>query len=224
MRKRISYLMLIVLVPLVTVGGAYIFKGKRYAFVSLAVTVLSCVPFFISYEKKEQSVTRLILVGVMTALSVVGRAVFAVAPGFKPVTAIVIITAIYFGGEAGFMTGALTAVLSNFYFGQGMWTPFQMFTWGIIGLVAGIMSSSLKNNKVKLAVYGAVTGALFSLVMDIWDVIWYDGYLNLDRYKAMVISSMSFTVIYAVSNVIFLLLFIKPIGDKLERVKIKYGI
>lgn len=224
MRKWISYLILSVLIPLVTVGGAYIFKGKRYAFVSLAVTVLSCVPFFIAYEKKEQSVTRLILVGVMTALSVVGRAVFAVVPGFKPVTAIVIIAAVYFGGEAGFMTGALTAVLSNFYFGQGMWTPFQMFTWGIIGLVAGIMSQSLKSSRLKLSVYGAVTGVLFSLIMDVWDVIWYDGYLNWERYKAMVISSMSFTVIYAVSNVIFLLIFMKPIGDKLERIKVKYGI
>ena len=224
MRKWISYLILIVLIPLVTVGGAYVFKGKRYAFVSLAVTVLSCAPFFIAYEKKEQSVTRLILLGVMTALSVVGRAIFAVVPGFKPVTAIVIITAVYFGGEAGFMTGALTAVLSNFYFGQGMWTPFQMFTWGIIGLVAGIMSQSLKSSRIKISVYGAVTGALFSLIMDVWDVIWYDGYLNWDRYKAMVISSMSFTVIYAVSNVIFLLIFMKPIGDKLERIKVKYGI
>lgn len=81
---------------------------------------------------------------VMAALGVVGRTVFQLIPlpNFKPVSAIVIITAIAFGPEAGFMTGALTAFVSNFIFGQGPWTPWQMFCWGMIGFVAGRLQKS----------------------------------------------------------------------------------
>ncbi|MPN37488.1 hypothetical protein SDC9_185007 [bioreactor metagenome] len=166
----------------------------------------------------------MIMIALMVALSAVGRLIFMPIPGFKPVTAMVVITAIYFGAEAGFMTGALTAVVSNFYFGQGPWTPFQMFVWGLIGFAAGILSNSIKNNKIVLAVYGIVAGVVYSLLMDVWTVLWYDGVFNFARYKAALISAASYTVIYAMSNVIFLLLLVKPIGIKLERIKDKYGI
>lgn len=63
-------------------------------------------------------------------------------PNFKPCSAIIIITAVAFGPEAGFLTGALTAFVSNFIFGQGPWTPWQMFTWGLVGFLAGILQNA----------------------------------------------------------------------------------
>ena len=148
LKRLISYIILILCIPAVILLGNFVFKDKQYAFISLAVALLSCVPFFLYFEQREQNTTRLILIAVMTALSVAGRLLFSVLPGFKPVTAMVIITAMYFGSEAGFMTGALTAVISNFYFGQGPWTSFQMFTWGLIGLLAGLMSEQLKKARL----------------------------------------------------------------------------
>lgn len=224
LKRLISYIILILCIPAVILLGNFVFKDKQYAFISLAVALLSCVPFFLSFEQREQNTTRLILIAVMTALSVAGRLLFSVLPGFKPVTAMVIITAMYFGSEAGFMTGALTAVISNFYFGQGPWTPFQMFTWGLIGLLAGLMSEQLKKSKIVLFTFGAVAGILFSLLMDIWTVLWWDSTFNFSRYGTAIISSSGYTILYAVSNVIFLLLLAKPIGTKLERIKDKYGI
>ena len=126
MKKWISYGLLLLAIPLTVVLGSTVFGGKQYAFLSLAVAILACIPFFLSFERGESGGIRLVLVAVLTALSVLGRLLFAVLPGFKPVTAMVILTAMYFGSEAGFLTGALTAVLSNFYFGQGPWTPFQI--------------------------------------------------------------------------------------------------
>ena len=161
---------------------------------------------------------------VMTALSVAGRFLFAALPGFKPVTAMVVITAMYFGSEAGFMTGALSAVISNFYFGQGPWTPFQMFSWGIIGLLAGLFARRLRQSRIWLSAFGVLAGVLYSLLMDIWTVFWADGYFNLTRYIAAVGSAAWFTAVYAVSNVIFLMLFAKPIGKILDRISVKYGI
>lgn len=224
MKKVFPYLIYAVAFPLLAIGGAFVFKDKFYAWVTLAAVLLACLPFFIRFEKKETDAKTLILIAVMIALSVVGRFIFAPLPGFKPVTAMTVLTAMYFGSDAGFMTGALTAVISNFYFGQGPWTPFQMFSWGIIGLLAGIFAEKLKKSKVFLSVFGALSGILYSLLMDIWTVLWADGYFNFARYLAALVSSLQFTVIYAVSNVIFLLLLSKPTGKILQRVKTKYGI
>lgn len=223
-KKLISYLILCLAIPAVTVGGASLFGEKQYAWISLCVALLSCIPFFLHFEKKETDTKRLILIAVMVALSVLGRILFTPVPGFKPVTAMAVITAMYFSGEAGFMTGALSAVISNFYFGQGPWTPFQMLSWGVVGLLAGLLADSLKRSKILLVVYAILSGVLYSFLMDIWTVLWADGYFNLPRYIAAIVSSARFTVIYAVSNVVFLLLFSRPIGGVLERIKTKYSL
>src|SRR5690625_7953059 len=96
----------------------------------------------------------MVVFAVLIALSSISRVLFAPIPVFKPVSAIVILTAIYFGAEAGFLVGALTALLSNIYFGQGPWTPFQMFAWGIIGLIAGLpfIREKLINNRMSLEI------------------------------------------------------------------------
>lgn len=224
MRKWLSYVIFVLLIPTVVIGSSLLFHEKQYAWISLCVTLLSCVPFFLHFEKNETNTKRLILIAAMVALSVVGRILFTPLPGFKPVTAMVVITAMYFGSEAGFMTGALSAVISNFSFGQGPWTPFQMFSWGMIGLIGGLLAKPLKQNKIVLTVYAVISGVLYSLLMDIWTVLWADGYFNVSRYFAAIISATQFTVIYAVSNVIFLLLFAKPIGKILERIKDKYAL
>lgn len=102
--------------------------------------VISFLPFFLVFGKKPQA-RDLVPIAVMAALGVVGRTVFAIIPlpNFKPVSAIVIMTGMVFGPETGFLTGALTGFVSNFIFGQGPWTPWQMFAWGMIGFLAGAL-------------------------------------------------------------------------------------
>lgn len=216
--------LLLLCIPAIIILGSTVFADKKYAFISIAIAVLAFVPLIISFENKKTSTRRLILISVMTALSVAGRFLFAFLPGFKPVTAMIVITAVFFGSEAGFLTGALTALISNFYFGQGPWTPFQMFAWGLIGFFAGVLSSPLKKSKVLLVLYGIISGIAFSLVMDLYTVFSIDNSFNLPMYTAALVTSLPQTVIYAVSNPIFLLLLIKPFSEKLERIKTKYGI
>ena len=223
-KKLLSYLIVLLGIPAVILLGATVFSGVKYVYFTLLVSVLSLVPFLVSFEKKEHTVTCLVLIGVLTTLSVIGRVIFSVVPAFKPVSAMVVIAAMYFGPEAGFLTGALSALLSNFYFGQGPWTVFQMAAWGLIGFFSGLLAKKLKGNLVFLLIWGAVSGVLYSMLMDIWDAIFADGTVQLSRYLAFVVSSAGFTVMYAVSNVVFLLLLAKPIGKMLERVQTKYGI
>lgn len=224
MKKFLKYIIPLICVPAVIFIGLTFFQGKHYAFISMAIAVLACVPLLLSFEENKHTTTKLTLIAVMTALSIVGRIAFSAVPGFKPVTAMVIITAIYLGSEAGFLTGMLTALISNFYFGQGYWTPFQMFTWGILGLLAGLLEKWLRENTILLLSYGVLSGVLYSLLMDLWSVFWMDETFTFSRYIALILSSLPFTAVYAVSNMIFLLILSKPIGKQLDRIKTKYGI
>ena len=220
LRKIVKFAVPWVLVPACVVLGALVFDEKRYAFVTMAVTAFALALFVVGFEKKKTGTRRLVLCAVMIALSVVGRFI----PLFKPITALTVITAVYIGAESGFFVGALSAVISKFFFGQGPWTPFQMFAWGMIGLVAGIMGSQLKRKRLWLVLYGIAAGVIYSMVMDVWTVMWYDGGFSLEKYGAAILTALPYTALYAVSNGVFLWLIAKPFGEKLQRVKIKYGV
>ena len=224
MRKKLSIAILLLSVPISVLLAATVFSDKSYAYLSLVIVFISLAALFISFEKKENSARQLIVISIMCVLSIVGRLVFAVIPAFKPVTAIIILLSMYFGGEAGFICGAMTALISNFYFGQGPWTPYQMLAWGLVGLFAGLLAPLLRRNLIITCVYGALSGVIFSLIMDIQTAMWYTNEFNLAVYATKIGTSLPFTIIYAVSNVIFLLVLAKPIGKKIERLKIKYGI
>lgn len=209
-----------VLIPFLVLLGATVFDSKRHLLVSLGVALLSLLLFLSSFERRKTGSRRLVIVSVMTALCIAGRFI----PLFKPVTALTIITAMYLGGESGFLVGALAAVLSNFYFGQGPWTAFQMLAWGMLGLIAGYLQRPLKKSRVLLLVFGVLSGVAYSLVMDVWTVMWYDGAFNTKLYVSAVVTALPHTILYSVSNLIFLWFLARPFGEKLERVRIKYGV
>lgn len=221
--RVISYIIIFALIPLTILVGVYLFGEQQYLLVSSVIALLSCVPFFLSFEKRETSTQKIVILSVMTALSVMGRFLFFYAPFFKPVTAVVMICGMYMGAESGFVCGALSAFISNFIFMQGPWTPFQMFIWGAIGFVSGLAAPLLKKSKISLVIGGVAAGIVFSMFMDIWTALWWDNTFSISRYTAAVITALPVTVVYAVSNVIFLLLLTGPIGRKLERVRKKYG-
>ncbi|MEG1609037.1 MAG: ECF transporter S component [Clostridia bacterium] len=212
-----------VIIPLVVILGAVLFAGKKYNIISIIIAVLACAPFFIAYERGEQKIREMVIVAVMIALSVAGRCIFAFIPGFKPVTAVVIVAGIFLGKEAGFLTGALSAVISNLIFGQGPWTPFQMLVWGLIGFVCGLFGRRL-NKWWWLILVGAVSGVAFSMVMDLWTALSIDGGFVWQRYVASLVVSLPWMAVYVISNCVFLLALVSPIGKRLERLKQKYGI
>lgn len=163
---------------------------------------------------------RYVVISIMIALAVVGRFI----PFFKPVAALTIISAIYIGIDAGFLVGSLSIVLSNFYFGQGPWTPFQMLAFGLVGLIAAMLNDPLRKSRVFLLIFGAVSGFLLSAVMDVWTVIWYNGGFDVKLYLTAFVTALPHTILYVISNVIFLYFMAKPFGEKLERIKVKYGL
>lgn len=213
------------LIPAALFAGVTIFNDRNYMLVSAFVALLSCLPFFIAFETNENTGRELVVIAVMCAISVVGRLIFAPIPGFKPVTAVVIITGAVLGAEAGFITGSMTALCSNIFFGQGPWTPFQMFSWGIIGFISGlIFFKRQKKNLIFIIIAGMLFGVLFSLLMDIWTTVSVSGEFIVNEYIACVIAAIPVTIEYAVSNAVFLAVLFNPFNKKLERIKTKYGV
>ncbi|MGE6257085.1 ECF transporter S component [Heyndrickxia sporothermodurans] len=224
-RLIISVITYFIIIPLIIFIGVVLFNDRKYNMISILVALLSCIPFFLAFERRKPQPREIMCISVMTAISVAGRFAFAMIPGFKPVTAITAITGFSFGAEAGFLTGAMSAIVSNIFFGQGPWTPFQMFTWGLLGYIAGLLGKTgITKSKIVLIIYGIFSGVLFSFCMDVWFVVSIDGLFNWKRYSIAIASAVPFTITYAVSNVIFLLLLTKPIEEKLIRIKIKYGL
>ena len=225
MKARIVSLCIFLLcIPAICVAGVVFFRDRAVSFASTGVVLLMLAGYFYVYEKKNSQAWELVIVALMSALSVLGRIVFAFLPSLKPCSAIIILTAVYYGRETGFMVGAFTALVSNFYFGQGGWTPFQMLAWGLTGYFAGMLGKWISKNKILLLIYSALIGVFFSLLMDIYTCLWMDGKVIVSRYIVQVSSAARVTVSYAVSNIIFTGLFMQPFGRVFKRLCIKYGI
>ena len=213
-----------VLIPLLLYLGITVFEDRKYYMISLLVVALSCIPFFVAFERRKPQPREMVTIAVMAAISVAGRCLFVATPGFKPVTAITAITGFTLGAEAGFLTGALSALVSNLFFGQGPWTPFQMFTWGMIGFIAGLLGKKpWMTKKIPLILFAIFAGIFFSFGMDIWGAISMYGVFEWQAYVAALMTAIPFTIVYIVSNIIFLLILTKPIMAKLTRLKVKYG-
>ena len=224
LRSFLSKILPFLVIPSVVISGAFVFRDKSYSYVIMAVAVLTIVLFISGFEKRKIGTRRLVLTAAFVALASIGRVICSPLPGVNPVTAITIFVAIYMGSETGFMVGAFSALISNMFAGMGVWTPFQMFAWGLIGTFAGLLSKQLINNKIKLCVYAFFAGIFYSLIMDIWTVVWAYNSFNLDAYLAAITTAIPYTAVYAISNCIFVYLFAKPFSEKLGRIKIKYGI
>ena len=219
-RKLLRLLIPLAGIPM-TVGLGLAFLDERYTLLlSCVVALLALILFYLGLDDKKLGTRRLVIVSVMTALCVVGRWI----PFFKPITALTVITALYLGPESGFLVGSLAALLSNMSFGQGPWTPFQMLGWGLIGLIAGYIHRPLRQHRILLLLYGTAAGVFFSLLMDVFTVLWYNASFTLSAYLTVMATALPHTLLYAFSNVIFLWFMAKPLGDKLNRLKLKYGI
>lgn len=151
-----------------------------------------------------KQVDKAVKLSVLTALSVLGRIGFAYIPFFKPVSAMVVVAGMTLGPGYGFACGAMSALISNFVFGQGVWTPFQMLAWGIIGLMSGLCGPVLRRSRWIMIPWGMLSGITFSLIMDVFTTLWMDGGFNLSRYIVLIMAALPVTVVYMLSDSLFL--------------------
>ena len=225
--RKIVLISTIALVFPICLGIYTLLGGRAYALMSMLFVILAILPFLMIYEMKKPQAREWIPLAVMAALAAVGRVAFAPVPFFKPTSAIIIITASVFGPEAGFLTGTMAALASNLFFGQGPWTPWQMFSFGIIGFLAGIMFQKgiLRKTKTDMCVFGFLaTFVIYGGIMNPASVIMWQSNININMVLSSYVMGMPFDFIHAVSTVFFLFFAAEPMLEKLERIKIKYGL
>lgn len=200
-------------------------KDRHYILLSLVLLLAALLPVFVRLERRPLESRELVLLAVLSAVAAVSRIPFAALPSVQPVSAIVILSAYVFGAEAGFIIGAVAALVSNIYFGQGPWTPWQMFAWGLIGLSAGWLRNVWWMKKRSgLLIFGFLWGFLFGWIMDVWYIISLPDAFSWGLVAAAYASSFYFDLAHALSNVFFLAILAGGWTKVLERFRKKYGL
>jgi len=219
--------MILLAVPLTIYVGISYFGDRKYYFVALLIMLETMLPFALVFEGRKPQARELVIIAVLCAIAVAGRAAFFMLPQFKPVVALVIIAGVAFGGEAGFLVGAMTGFVSNFFFGQGPMAPWQMFAFGIIGFLAGILFSkgALSRGRVPLAVFGGLAAFfIYGGIMNPAMVLTFQPAPLREMFLIAYLQGIPFDLVHAAATVTFMLVISQPMLEKLDRIKVKYGL
>ena len=299
-RIKVSALMIFLVIPALLGVSILLINSKMYMLLSLLILTAIMTPFFMVFERRKPKAREIVLIAVLSAITVVLHLFFFFFLPIQIGTALVIIFGIALGPEAGFLIGALSRFICNFYMGQGMWTPWQMFCWGLLGFLAGLcfnkndMQFMRSKNPIKSSVKdvmapvlsvvffeligiisififpetgeGILTwrvylfgfiGVLFAVLIQrrrisvtnisiavftfIATFIIYGGIMNfaamvtgmnmggaegfsVSALKALYISGIPYDFMHASGATLSAFLIGKPMIEKIERIKIKYGI
>lgn len=226
--KKSNVAMLIVflaLIPLTLFLGDKL-PGKGYYITGVLIIIELAVPFFMMFESRKPQARELVILSVMIALAVIGRVAIPI-PHFKAAFAVIMLTGIAFGPEAGFVVGAITAFASNFFYGQGAYMPWQMIAYGAGGMLAGFVFIKDKIPKKPwiLAVFGFLSTLLWiGPILDTSHVFIIMPEISFSSLAASLASGFPVNVSQGISTAIMMFVFGKPLLEKLDRVKQKYGL
>ena len=166
-------------------------------------------------ELGKGSVKEIAMIAALGAVAAAGRVLFAVVPGVQPVTVIAMVSGAAFGSRAGAGVGAVAALGSNFFLGQGIWTPWQMLGWAICGAVGGLLSGWIRR-RISFVVLAFIMGGVFSLIMDVWE--WYSFYPHTWQALAAVVTrGVPFLLAHGVGNVLLVFIAGPELFQMLDR-------
>lgn len=226
-RTIAAAVLILLLIPLTLFVGMTYLGGRKYYFISLLILLETMLPFFLVFEGRKPQARELVVIAVLCALGVAGRAVFFMLPQFKPVMALTILAGVAFGGETGFLVGAMTMLTSNVMFGQSPLTPWQMFAMGIIGFLAGVLFRKgwLRRSRGALGVFGALAAiVIYGGIMNPASALMWVNEINFKIILTYYISGFPFDCIQAAATWLFLWFAAEPMLEKLDRIKVKYGL
>ena len=202
------------------------FNGDRhYILLSMICLVASMLPFYWHFEARQSEAREVVFIAVLATIAAFGRVAMAAVPDVKPTSFVVIMTGLVLGKEDGFLVGSTAAIVSNIFLGQGPWTPWQMFCWGMMGVLAGMLRQfKWAHNRYFLAVLGLICGFLFGWIMDLWYALVYVQPLTIKTFIAAYIASFYFDLAHGITTAVLLFLFYKSWYRIITRFKYKYGL
>ena len=223
-RTWAALLMIFVLIPLTIFIGIRI-GDRKYFFISLMIMVYAMVPFIMVFEGRRPQARELVILALLAAIAVAGRAAFFMLPQFKPVIAVVIVSGVCFGAESGFLVGAVSMFASNFFLTQRPWTPWQMYAWGLMGYVAGALASTkLFRRPWVVLLYGFLASFGYGFLMNSWMLFSFVHPVTWQAALATYGAALAFDAAHAVSTVAFLSVTLLPWQKELRRIRQKYGV
>lgn len=215
-------------IPVTVYVGGLLLPRSQHGLISALVLVECMLPFFLVFEGRRPKARELVLLAALCALGVAGRAAFFMLPQCKPVTALTIIAGAAFGGETGFLVGAVSMLVSNMLFGQGPWTPWQMFTMGLIGFVSALFfhSGLLRRTRWTMALYGFVAVlALYGGIMNPASaIILYGTQVTGKTLLTYYLTGLPMDCVHAATTALFLFVAAEPLLDTFQRIRGKYGL
>ena len=215
-------------IPLTLYLGVVLLPQRQYYVTATAILIECMLPFFLAFEGRKPKARELVIISVLCALAIAGRAAFFMLPQFKPVLAVVIISGVAFGGETGFLVGAVTMLVSNMMFSQGPWTPWQMFAAGLIGALAGVLCRMgfLRRTRLSLCVFGAIcTVVIYGGILNPTSALmWAGDTLEWRVILTYYLTGLPMDCVHGAATAIFLWFLAEPMLEVLERVKVKYGL
>lgn len=224
-RSHIATLvMCFLLIPLTLYLGT-MFSGRSYYITGTLMIVELMIPFFMAFEGRKPQARELVLLAVMCALAIASRVAIPI-PNIKAIFAVIMLAGIAFGPEAGFMVGAIAAFASNFFYGQGPHTPWQMFAYGAGGMLSGFCfgKGRLPRKPWIMAVFGFVGVILWvGPLMDTSSIFLGIAEIRLSTVWLIYLSGLSVNISQGICTALVMLLLGKPLLENLERIKIKYG-
>ena len=212
------------LIPVTLFFGSKL-PGRGYYITGTAIIIELMIPFFMAFEGRRPKARELVVIAVMCAIAIAGRAAIPI-PNFKAIFAIIMLSGIAFGPEAGFMVGAISAFASNFFYGQGAYTPWQMMAYGAGGMLAGFCFAKgrLPRKPWVMAIFGFFAVVLWvGPLLDTSSVFLMLSDINWNSLLLTYGAGLSVNISQAACTVLIMLLFGRPLLDKLDRIKVKYG-
>lgn len=204
---------------------------EQTALLMLAVVLLVLALFFAGFEASRPALRQIMPTLTLAALAAAGRTLFGPIPDFKPVSAIAIIAGATLGHRNGFMVGALAALTSNFFFGQGMWTPWQMYAWGMVGYAGGALARAGAFDRADgtvrmpaLVAAGFASGMLYGAIINVYDIVGFVQPLTWVGAVARLATAVPFDAVHGLSTSLFLAVLYRPWCHRINRVVRKYGL
>ncbi len=226
MKRIISIVSVLLIIAVIAAGLILESKLKNHSFVLICIVFLLLFLSYFYFENSSMGTKEIAVIATLSAFAGAARIPFAAIPNVQPTTFIVALSGYVFGPYEGFIIGATTAFISNIFLGQGPWTPWQMFAWGIVGAISGFIGTYTdKRGKVisaeSFAIICFIYGFVFDWIMNLWHVIGFVKPLNFKTILAAYITGLTFDIMHAVGNFLFAIIFFNKLHKVLHRFKRK---
>lgn len=166
-RTRTAAALIFGCIPALIALGYFVFHDRSYMMISVLVLLCTLAPFYMVFERRKPKAREIVLIAMVSALTVCLQLFCRLTVPVRAGSAMVILSGVALGPEAGFLIGALSRFVLNFYEGQGPWTPWQMFCWGLLAFLAGLIFNQPGLEKKKSRHFKVILGPVVCIIASV---------------------------------------------------------